>query len=356
VTPRGTDWSLAALVAFMLATGVLSLFTGRETGAWVFAAHGIGGAALGFLVGWKLRRVWRRLIRPWRAGRAAIAGLLVTLLVAAALVSGFGWALGGNLSLAGYNLLNWHMVLGTTLAVLVLVHALARAKPIRRRDLAGRRQFIATAGLTLGGLAVWQLLRPVAGVLGWRGDERRFTGSYEAASFEGNAFPATSWVADAPRTLDADAHRLRVDGLVEEPLELSLAELPGADRPSELTALLDCTGGFYSTQRWRGVALGPLIDAARPAAGASHLRVVSHTGYRWSFPLGEARDLLLATHVGDEPLSHAHGAPLRLVAPGRRGFQWVKWVVRLEVADAPDAGALASTVWSSFTAEGRGTA
>ena len=41
--------------------------------------------------------------------------------------------------------------------------------------------------------------------------------------------------------------------------------------------------------------------------------------------------MLLATHVGDEPLSPGHGAPVRLVAPGRRGFQWVKWIDRIEV-------------------------
>ena len=86
------------------------------------------------------------------------------------------------------------------------------------------------------------------------------------------------------------------------------------------------------------------------------MRVISHTGYRWSFELREARRLLLATGVGGEALSHEHGAPVRLVAPGRRGFEWVKWVVSVELHDGPDPGALASTVWSSFTPEGRGSA
>jgi DMSO/TMAO reductase YedYZ molybdopterin-dependent catalytic subunit len=53
-------------------------------------------------------------------------------------------------------------------------------------------------------------------------------------------------------------------------------------------------------------------------------------------------------------LSHAHGAPLRLVAPGRRGFQWVKWIVAVEVLTVPDFGQAAAIHWSSLTAKGRG--
>ena len=118
-----------------------------------------------------------------------------------------------------------------------------------------------------------------------------------------------------------------------------------------MTATLDCTGGFYSTQRWRGTRLDRLLGDAP----GSHVRVISHTGYRWSFDRHDARELLLATHVGDEPLSHGHGAPVRLVAPGRRGFIWVKWVTRIELHDEPDPGAFAATVWSSFTPPGRGS-
>ena len=142
-------------------------------------------------------------------------------------------------------------------------------------------------------------------------------------------------------------------GLVARPLRLPLAELQGLDT---LVATLDCTGGFYSRQRWTGVRLARVLERAGPLPAASHVRVISHTGYRWSFDLRDARGLLLATGVGGGLLSHEHGAPARPVAPGRRGFQWVKWVVRVELHDGPDPGAVASTVWSSFTAEGRGAA
>jgi DMSO/TMAO reductase YedYZ molybdopterin-dependent catalytic subunit len=87
---------------------------------------------------------------------------------------------------------------------------------------------------------------------------------------------------------------------------------------------------------------------------AGWVRFRSVTGYRWSLPVAEARGALLATHVGEEPLSHEHGAPVRLVAPGRRGFQWVKWVVSVEILSAPDPGQLAAIHTSSFTAAGRG--
>jgi DMSO/TMAO reductase YedYZ molybdopterin-dependent catalytic subunit len=129
------------------------------------------------------------------------------------------------------------------------------------------------------------------------------------------------------------------------------ADLPPND---QYDATLDCTGGFASTQIWRGTRVGNLLDRAGVREGAGWVRFRSVTGYRWSLPLDEARDALLATHVGDEPLNHAHGAPLRLVAPGRRGFEWVKWIVAVEVLTAPDFGQAAAIHWSSLTAKGRG--
>ncbi len=353
MTARATDWSLALLVGLLFATGVMTLFAGRHGDAWVFAAHGVGGFALAGLVGWKLRRVWRRLSQPARWDRRTAAGAGAVSLVVTTLLTGVGWSSGLKLSAGGYNLLGWHFALGAVLTLAVAVHALLRAKPLRRRDLAGRRQFLRAGALTVGSYLAWEAQRPLSAWVGLRGARRRFTGSYEADSFAGNGFPSTSWVADSPRALPGDSYRLELDGLVARPLRLALAELEQRDT---IVATLDCTGGFYSRQRWRGVRLARLLERTDPLPAATHVRVISHTGYRWSFELRDARRLLLATSVGGEPLSHDHGAPARLVAPGRRGFQWVKWVVRIELHDGPDPGAAASTVWSSFTPEGRGAA
>jgi Oxidoreductase molybdopterin binding domain len=351
VTPRGTDWSLALLVSLLFATGLLTWFSGGEGSAWVFAAHGIAGGALAILVGWKLRRVGRRVLTPSSWDRRVSAGLAVLALVTLTLLSGWVWSAFGGVDLAGYTLIAWHTLLGALLTLAVAVHLGFRAKRPRRRDIVGRRQLFEAAAIGLGGMIAWRVQRPLSAALGLPSADRRFTGSYEADSFAANAFPTTSWVADDPKPLDSRSYRLVVEGDVARPLSLQTEELDGGD---ELVATLDCTGGFYSEQRWRGVKLGRLVDRTEPLADAQHIRVVSITGYRWSFSLADAREMLLATRVGGEPLSHGHGAPARLVAPGRRGFQWVKWVTRLELRSEPDPGAFPSTILSSFSAAGRG--
>ena len=346
MTPRGTDWSLALLVALGALTGLGTVFAGSAGRAWVFAAHGIGGAALAVVLTWKARRVRRRVLRPRGWDRRTALGLAAAVLSLGALGSGWAWSSGGDVALAGFRLLFWHELLGGALAAVVALHLIARARRLRpRRDLTGRRALLHAAGAAGLAAVAWRLQRPASAALGLPGGERRFTGSYERASFEGNAFPTSSWVADAPRPLDPARYRLSAPG----GRSLPLAALDAGD---ELTATLDCTGGFHSTQDWRGIRLERLLGSR----AGSHVRVVSHTGYRWGFSRADARHLLLATHVGGEPLSHGHGAPVRLVAPGRRGFEWVKWVVAIELHDGPDPGAALSTLTSSFTPEGRGTA
>ncbi len=99
-------------------------------------------------------------------------------------------------------------------------------------------------------------------------------------------------------------------------------------------ARLDCTSGWFADAEWAGVTLASLIPADRLAAAASIL-VTSVTGYRRRFPVADADALWLATGFEGRPLTRGTGAPVRLVAPGRRGFWWVKWVASVELSDTP---------------------
>jgi DMSO/TMAO reductase YedYZ molybdopterin-dependent catalytic subunit len=180
--------------------------------------------------------------------------------------------------------------------------------------------------MALAGLAVWS----VAGVLDVLGGRpRRFTGSRMLAA--GSLPIPTTFLLDPVPALEPASWRLRVSGAVAAPAELSLEELTGL-AASELTAVLDCTGGWASENTWRGVPMSAVLARVRPRDGARWVEVRSATGWRSGFPLDEARSTLLATAVDDRALPQANGAPCRLVAPTRRGLDWTKWVTEIIVS------------------------
>jgi DMSO/TMAO reductase YedYZ molybdopterin-dependent catalytic subunit len=350
--PRLTDWSIALATTVAFVTGIISLVSGHLGEWFIFVLHGMAGFWLLVLLWGKLRRVWPRLIHPRRWDRRTVFGLFALLVVTLALGSGIWWVGGGDVYFAGFNLLNWHITLGFALTAAILIHMFARAKRLRKRDIAGRRQVLQWGTLLVGGAILWPVQQFSEQMLRLPGANERFTGSREMGSYAGNAFPTSSWVADQPRPIEIQDWRLTLGGAVATPSTFSYDELVAAG--DVLEATLDCTGGFYSTQRWRGIRVGPLLDKVSLDADAQYVSFVSVTSYRWSLPLEEARTALLATHIEDEPLSHEHGFPLRLVAPGHRGFEWVKWIVGIEVLTAPDAGQVFSIFSSSFTDAGQG--
>ena len=215
------------------------------------------------------------------------------------------------------------------LVALLAWHTLARRFVLRVPRARDRRAFLRLAAVSLGGLVLWQTGRTGKALLALPAAFRRFTGSYETGSATG-VFPVVAWLLDAPDPVDAAAWRLVVGGAVQQPAALTYAQVLAAPA-STLTAVIDCTGGWYSQQVWSGISLGALLDLAGPLPDAQSVTVQSVTGYARRFPLAEARAFVLATHVAGQPIGHGHGYPLRLVAPGHRGYDWVKWVDRIQV-------------------------
>ncbi|QLG28751.1 molybdopterin-dependent oxidoreductase [Halorarum halophilum] len=356
--PRVVDWALAATVAFQVVSGLFSFTVGSPDGEWVFWLHSTVGLTLVGLLAFKLWRVRRRVRTPAAWDGATPLSVLQAVVAVAALATGVFWVLGGNIPVLGWTTLNLHIGLGLVLVPLVLVHLGARYHSPRDVDL-DRRAALRTGALLVGGALAWQASEATDRLLG--GATRRFTGSKPTADLsgaetEGGEFPVTSWVADDPDPVEREEWTLSVAGLVEEPLELGYDEVdPGpagsgdsGGEGTQVEATLDCTSGWYTHQNWDGVRVGDLLESAGASGEARYVRFVSVTGYRWSLPVEEARDALLATRVGGERLSHGHGAPARLVAPGRRGFQWVKWVERVEVRQRGDPAQWLVTLISGF--------
>ncbi len=342
VRARLVDWSLLLLTLAGISTGLWSFLIGDPRGRWLFVAHGaLGLAVLGVL--WlKLRRVMPGLAVRQNRRISAVLGISTALAALATTGMGVWWVV--MQSPVDYpNGMIVHTTLGFVLLGLGVWHLLVRFRPLRRRELRDRRSLLKLGTVLVTGGVLWAGVEGALRLTDAPGTRRRFTGSRQAAG----ALPVTMWMFDPIPTVDEESWRLTIDGRVAKPVRLSLADLASLPQ-SRLAATLDCTGGWYSEQLWTGVRVGELLHLAGVQEAARAVRFRSVTGYRWSLPIGEAHDALLATHVGDAPLARGNGAPLRLVAPGRRGFQWVKWVVAVEVLAAPDVGQWAAIFTSGL--------
>lgn len=344
--PRIVDWSIFTVVVAAGATGFGSFLGVTPVWAPVFWIHRIVGLVLIVLLGFKLARVRHRLTETshWRLSTGL--SILTTIAAIGTVSTGIVWVFGFNPDLPYIQFLTVHVAFGLSLIVLMVVHQSTRFRPPKRADFDRRRTSLQYSVMLVAGALTYRGQQAANSVLDTAGTERRVTGSYRKDGTGNGSFPATSWVADDPDPLEIDEWRLAVTGAVENTLELEYADISSE---SQQEALLDCTSGWYTVQEWQGLRVGNLLEQGQPTDEAAYVRFVSVTGYRWSIPIEEARETLLATHVGGEQLSHGHGRPLRLVAPGRRGFQWVKWVHRVEIRRQGDPAQWLATLISSFS-------
>ncbi len=315
-----TNLALLGFLGVAFATGWLAFAFATAPARWALIAHALGGFAILALLPWKSMIARRGLGRP-RPGRWA--SVLLGVLVLVSLVAGLLHSSGALVYWQSLTAMEFHVGAAIAAVPLAIWHVVARRVRVRPTDLS--RRGILRAGAVVAGAAVaYAASEVMIRATGMAGAARRFTGSYEAGSFEPGLMPVSSWILDEIPQIDSSAWRLMAGGR-----DWAYDELFAFD--DRMTATLDCTGGFFSTQEWAGVRLDRLIGKT----DGMSVRIVSSTGYDRRFPIERASSLLLATRFGGQPLDPGHGFPARLVVPDGRGFWWVKWVSAIEVDDMP---------------------
>jgi DMSO/TMAO reductase YedYZ molybdopterin-dependent catalytic subunit len=140
--------------------------------------------------------------------------------------------------------------------------------------------------------------------------------------------------------------RLKVCGLVENPVELSLDELRALGKKTQIT-LHHCIQGWSGIAAWGGLPLAELMQMVRPRPNAKAVVFYSFgegvalhegvVGVRYYDNLSIENALnpqtLLAYEMNYQPLSHLHGAPLRLRVENQLGFKMVKWIQAIEFVE-----------------------
>jgi DMSO/TMAO reductase YedYZ molybdopterin-dependent catalytic subunit len=313
---RRVDLVLGLLLLAGVLTGIAANTVGVGWPLDLIQIHAAAALAILLLTPWKFvvaRRGLGKKRRPWPVKGLSL-GLAFFVLVAVG--SGLLHSTGRAEFVGPLTLMQIHVGSAVGAVVVLVAHFLFHAVRPRRGD-ADRRALLRLAVLG-GGAAV-----ATAAWDTWAATNRRFTGSVPKAELE-----VTSWFNDGIQEVDPTAYRLGV-GKAELDLDAVLA-LPR----ETFEAVLDCTSGWYSRQQWQGVRLSAVLASVGVTPGRS-VEVRSRTGYARWFGADTLDDVWLVTHVGGFPLSYGHGFPARIVAPGRRGFWWVKWVTSIQPSDRP---------------------
>ena len=144
-------------------------------------------------------------------------------------------------------------------------------------------------------------------------------------------------------TPESQWERLRVRGLVEQPLELDQESLLALAQQGIAEDFHCVEGWVVPDQKWEGVPVSTLLGLARPLPEAEYQRFSSGS-YNVSLSMEEAvsSSAIIALRLNGEALPHEHGGPCRLIAGAKKGNFSVKWVDLIELTAIPvkDAGRL----------------
>jgi DMSO/TMAO reductase YedYZ molybdopterin-dependent catalytic subunit len=144
--------------------------------------------------------------------------------------------------------------------------------------------------------------------------------------------------------IDPNDWVLKITGMVDNPFEISYAELIALPLEESATTIAcvsnEVGGNLIGTAVWLGYPIRHLLERAKPKASADMVLSRSSDGFTASTPieaLQDDRNAILAVAMNDEPLPLEHGYPVRMIVPGLYGYvSATKWVTELKVTRFAD--------------------
>jgi DMSO/TMAO reductase YedYZ molybdopterin-dependent catalytic subunit len=139
--------------------------------------------------------------------------------------------------------------------------------------------------------------------------------------------------------IDKDAYRLQIDGMVERPINLTYDQITNYT-PVSGVVTLNCVEGWSFIAKWTGVPVKTLLNATGIKENATNVIFYSSDGYSTSHDLDYLTDnnIMLAYRINDIILPPDRGFPLQLVAEGKYGYKWAKWIDHIELVNSSYKG------------------
>ncbi len=179
--------------------------------------------------------------------------------------------------------------------------------------------FLAACGGTGNGPTV-KALQTVE-IREYQGEKLSSIGDFEENSIKG------------PQTVSLDTYRLKVDGLVDQPLSLTYDQVLAHDKYSKVVTL-HCVEGWDVTILWEGILLNDLFKDAKAQPGAVIAIFHAVDGYTSSLTVDylQQNKILLAYKMNGVVIPPERGFPFMVVAESKWGYKWVKWVDEIQLS------------------------
>lgn len=140
-----------------------------------------------------------------------------------------------------------------------------------------------------------------------------------------------------PQYINITTYRLHITGLVKTPTNYTYADLIEHHQTYKKFNVLNCVEGWSVAILWEGIRVKDLLNETTLLPTANTIIFKAADGYTTSFPLDYIinQSILLAFKMNNVTLPPERGFPFQLLAEGKWGYKWIKWVTEIDVTNDP---------------------